>query len=52
MGIRNKTPWMHQRSRHWHLTDYVITRDKDRQDVRTARAMCGATVGLTIDSSW
>ena len=43
---------MHQRSRHWHLTDYVITWNTDRQDVRTARAMCGATVGLTIDSSW
>lgn len=35
---------MHQRSRHWHFTDYVITWNKDGQDVRMARAMCGATV--------
>ena len=39
---RNKTSWMHPRSKHWHLLDYVIVRQKDRQDVRVTKAMCGA----------
>lgn len=39
---RNKTTWMHPRSKHWHLLDYVITRKKDRQDVCVTKAMCGA----------
>jgi len=39
---RNKTTWMHPRSKHWHLIDYVITRKADRQDVLITRAMCGA----------
>ena len=39
---RNKTSWMHSRSRHWHLIDYVIVRRTDRQDVRVTKTMCGA----------
>ena len=39
---RNRTSLMHQRSRHWHLIEFVITRRKDRQDVRVTKAMCGA----------
>lgn len=39
---RNKTSWMHPRSKHWHLIDYVIVRRRDRQDVRVTKAMCGA----------
>ena len=39
---RNKTTWMHPRSKHWHLLDYVIVRQRDRQDVRVTKAMCGA----------
>lgn len=31
---RNKTSWMHPPSKHWHLLDYVIVRQRDRQDVR------------------
>ena len=42
LPTRKKTSWMHPRSKHWHLIDYVITRTKDRTDVRTTRAMCGA----------
>ena len=38
---RNKTSWMHPRSKHWHLIDYVIVRAKDRRDVRVTRAVCG-----------
>ena len=37
-----KTTWMHPRSKHWHLIDYVIVRRKDRQDVRLTKTMCGA----------
>ncbi|KAK7488246.1 hypothetical protein BaRGS_00020553, partial [Batillaria attramentaria] len=36
LTTRNKTSWMHPRSKHWHLIDYVITRKKDRQDVQHA----------------
>ena len=39
---RNKTYWMHPRSKHWHLIDYVIVRRTDRQDVRVTKTMCGA----------
>ena len=42
LPTRRKTSWMHPRSKHWHLTDYVIVRRKDRQDVRVTKAMCGA----------
>ena len=42
LPTRQKTTWMHPRSKHWHLIDYVITRQRDRQDVRVTKAMCGA----------
>ena len=42
LPARNKTSWMHPCSKHWHLTDYVIVRRKDRQDVRVTKTMCGA----------
>jgi len=38
----HKTTWMHPRSKHWHLLDYVLTREKDRKDVLDTRAMRGA----------
>ena len=38
----HKTTWMHPRSKHWHLLDYVITRQKDRSDVLDTRVMRGA----------
>ena len=34
LPTRNKTSWMHPRSKHWHLIYYVIVRRKDRKDVR------------------
>ncbi|XP_047112328.1 craniofacial development protein 2-like [Schistocerca piceifrons] len=37
-----KTTWMHPRSKHWHLLDYVIVRKKDLGDVLVTRAMRGA----------
>ena len=42
LPTRRKTSWMHPRSKHWHLIDYVIMRRKDRQDVRVTKTMCGA----------
>uniref|UniRef100_A0A8C5LPA2 Endonuclease/exonuclease/phosphatase domain-containing protein n=1 Tax=Leptobrachium leishanense TaxID=445787 RepID=A0A8C5LPA2_9ANUR len=42
LPARNKTSWMHPRSKHWHLIDYVIVRNRDRQDVKVTKAMCGA----------
>ena len=42
LPTRNKTSWMHPRSKHWHLIDYIIVRRKDRQDVRVRKATCGA----------
>ena len=38
----NKTTWMHPRSKHWHLIDYVITRKRDAGDVRVTKSLCGA----------
>ena len=42
LPTRNRTSWMHPRSKHWHLIDYVIVRKRDRQDVLVTKAMCGA----------
>ena len=42
LPTRNKTTWMHPRSKHWHLIDYVITRKKDASDVGVTKSMYGA----------
>ena len=42
LPTRNKTTWMHPRSKHWHLIDYVISRKKDVSDVRVKKSMRGA----------
>ena len=42
LPARNRTSLMHPRSKHWHLIDYVIVRQRDRQDVRVTKAMCAA----------
>ena len=38
----HKTYWMHPRSKHWHLIDYVIVRRRDLNEVQITRAMHGA----------
>ena len=38
----HKTSWMHPRSKHWHLIDYVIVRRRDLNKVQITRAMRGA----------
>ena len=42
LPTRNRTSWMHPRSKHWHLIDYVVVKKRDRQDVRVTKSMCGA----------
>jgi len=34
-----KTTWKHPRSKHWHMLDYVITRQRDLKEVHSTRAM-------------
>ncbi|XP_069768441.1 craniofacial development protein 2-like [Narcine bancroftii] len=37
-----KTTWMHPRSKHWHLLDYILVRESDKQDVLHTRVMPSA----------
>ena len=37
-----KTTWMHPRSRHWHMIDFIITRGRDKMDIHSTRSMRGA----------
>ena len=37
--------WMHTRSKHWHLLDYIIIRQRDIMDVLDMRATRGADCG-------
>lgn len=37
-----KGTWMHPRSKHWHMIDYIITRKRDMQDMNTVKVMRGA----------
>jgi len=39
------TTWMHPRSGHWHMIDYIITRCRDKMDIHSTRAMRGANCG-------
>ena len=42
LPTRKRTSWMHPRSKHWDLIDYVIVRKRDRQDVRVTKSTCCA----------
>lgn len=42
LPLAQKTTWMHPRSKHWHLIDYVIVRRRDIRDVVITRVMRGA----------
>ena len=37
-----KTTWMHPRSKHWHMIDFIITRCRDMIDIHSTRTMRGA----------
>ena len=41
-NVKQKTTWMHPRSRHWHMIDFIITRCRDKMDIHSTRAMRGA----------
>ena len=41
MARKFKTTWQHPRSKHWHVLDYVITRQRDVSEVHITRAMRG-----------
>ena len=37
-----KTTWMHPRSRHWHMIDFIITRCRYKMNIHSTRATRGA----------
>ena len=39
---KNKIKWMHHRSKHWHLIEYIIVRKTDILDVRVTKSVRGA----------
>ncbi|CAH2096606.1 unnamed protein product [Euphydryas editha] len=42
LPAKYKNTWMHPRSKHWHLIDYAIVRQRDVSQVLVTRAMRGA----------
>ncbi|CAH2088107.1 unnamed protein product [Euphydryas editha] len=42
LQTKYKTTWMHPRSKHWHLIDYAIVRQKHISQVQITRVMRGA----------
>ena len=36
----HKTSWMHPRSKHWHLLDYVIVRKRNQSSVHKTQSLC------------
>ena len=42
LSTRNKTSWLHPRSKHWDLINYVIEGRRDKWDVRVTMALCNA----------
>ena len=42
LPTRNKTSWMHPRSKFWYLIGYIIARTRDRQNVQVSKTVCGA----------
>jgi len=52
MPKKYKTTWQHLRSKHWHVLDYIITRQRDVTEVHVTRAMQGSgwlDAGLITD---
>jgi len=41
LANKYKTTWQHPRSKHWHMLDYIITRQRDINEVHVTRAMRG-----------
>nr|VZI00137.1 unnamed protein product [Spirometra erinaceieuropaei] len=47
LPMREKTTWLHPRSRQWHLLDYVLVRRRDQRDVLVTKTISGAE-GWTV----
>ena len=47
---RFKAKWRHPRSKHWHLLDYVLTRQHDTRDVLHTRVMPSAEGAFALKS--
>ena len=47
-----KTTWMHPRSRHWHMIDFIITKCRYKMDVHSTRAMRGANSWTNHQMLW
>ena len=43
--VMHKVTWIHPRSKHGHILDYIITRKRDLRDVCIVRVMRGAECG-------
>ena len=43
--VMHKVTWIHPRSKHGHILDYIITRKRNLRDVCTVRVMRGAECG-------
>ncbi|BHF64833.1 hypothetical protein SprV_0200784000 [Sparganum proliferum] len=42
LSMREKATWMHPRSRHWHLLDYVLVLKRDQRSALVTKAIPGA----------
>lgn len=41
---KHKATWQHQRSKRWHLIDYIIVRSERRTEIKKCRVMRGAEI--------
>jgi len=47
-----KASWMHLRSKHWHLIDYVLVKQRDLRDIRLTRVMRATTIQSGLITEW
>ena len=45
-----KTTWMHPRSRHWHMIDFITTRCRDKMDIHSTPVMRGKLLYRSPDA--
>ena len=43
-----KTTWLHPRSRHWHMLDFIVTRRRDKMDIHSTRTIQGANCWIDL----
>lgn len=49
LPAKYKTTWMHPRSKHWHLIDFIIVRQRDISQVQITRVMRDANAMCSTD---